>query len=114
MIDLLFAEKNIHKYKHDYDGYLVIVDQIRTMEILKTNDFLKMQKHLLYLYEKYNKELGLMQKIENDKEVKKLNIYKLTQNQVISELNYVLKRLPAIGFILLGKGSEIGIYSPSK
>ena len=34
MIDLLQATQNINKYKYDYCGYLVIVDQIRTKEVL--------------------------------------------------------------------------------
>ena len=37
MIDLLLANENINKYKYDYSGYLVIVDQIRTKEVLLDN-----------------------------------------------------------------------------
>ena len=35
MIDLLLAEKNISKYKFDYSGYLVIIDRIRTKEVIE-------------------------------------------------------------------------------
>lgn len=111
MIDLLFAEKNINKYKWDYDGYLVIVDKIRTIEVLQSYDLQKMQRHLQDLYDKYNKELNLMRKIEKVHVDKKININKLTKKQIISELQYILKRLPAIGFILLGKGKDIGVQS---
>lgn len=109
MINLLFAEENIHKYKFDYNGYLVIVDRIRTMEVLNSYDLISMRQHLQDLETKYCKELNVIRSIEENKKSKKTNYYKLTQEQVVEELKYLLKRLPAIGFMILGRGKDIGI-----
>ena len=38
MIDLKLANENIKNYKFDYFGYLVIIDRIRTNDILENND----------------------------------------------------------------------------
>ena len=54
MIDLLQATQNINKYKYDYCGYLVIVDQIRTKEVLIESNTKKMQNHLKLLKETKN------------------------------------------------------------
>ena len=48
MIDLKYAKENINKYKFDYFGYLVIVDTIRTTDIIENGGFYKMKKQLLY------------------------------------------------------------------
>ena len=68
-----------------------------------------MQRHLLDLEVKYKNELNLIRKLEENKNTRHKNIFKLSKEQVSYELNYILKRLPAIGFIILGKGKEIGI-----
>lgn len=106
MIDFSFAQENIHKYKFDYSGYLVIVDQIRTAEVLNSYDHLAMKRHLDELKGKYKKELSMIAKIDKQKE-KPLNNSK---NKVVNELKYILKYLPVIGFIVLGKGKDVGIY----
>ena len=52
MIDLLLAEKNISKYKFDYSGYLVIIDRIRTKEVIENGKLRAMQNHLKMLKSK--------------------------------------------------------------
>lgn len=108
MIDLLLAEKNINKYKFDYSGYLVIIDKIRTKEILENGKIKAMQAHLKMLKSKYKNELKKIANIEQ-KEIKFMNVNKLNKKQLIDELTYIYNRLPAIGFIILGIEKEIGI-----
>ena len=108
MINLTLAKENINKYKFDYCGYLVIVDQIRTKEVLSNQDIKKMQMHLKLLKEKYKEELNKIAKLENKKLIYK-NVFKLNKKQLNDELNYIYNRLPAVGYIKLGIEKEIGI-----
>lgn len=109
MIDLLLAEKNINKYKFDYNGYLVIIDKIRTKEIIENGNLKAMQNHLKMLKNKYKVELKRIAFIEQ-KETKSINIYRLNKKQLVNELSYIYDRLPAIGHIILGLEKEIGIF----
>ena len=108
MIDLLQATNNINKYKYDYCGYLVIVDQIRTKEVLSNNEIKKMQAHLKLLKEKYKEELIKIAKLENYKLSFK-NVFRMNKKQLVDELTYIYNRLPAVGYIKLGLEKEIGI-----
>ena len=108
MIDLLLANENINKYKYDYSGYLVIVDQIRTKEVLLDNKLKKMQSHLKLLKEKYKEELDKISKIEERKMIHK-NVNKMNKKQLVDELTYIYNRLAAVGYIRLGIEKEIGI-----
>ena len=108
MIDLLQATNNINKYKYDYCGYLVIVDQIRTKEVLSNNEIKKMQAHLKLLKEKYKEELIKIAKIEEHKLSFK-NVFRMNKKQLVDELTYIYNRLPAVGYIKLGLEKEIGI-----
>lgn len=109
MIDLLQATQNINKYKYDYCGYLVIVDQIRTKEVLIESNTKKMQNHLKLLKEKYKIELIKIAKIENEKVFSK-SIMKMNKKQLHDELTYIYNRLPAVGYIKLGIEKQIGIF----
>ena len=106
MINLLLAQENINKYKYDYCGYLVIVDQIRTKEVLSNNETNKMKEHLKLLKEKYKKELNKITIIENRKLSNK-NVYKMNKKQLVDELTYIYEVLPAVGYIKLGLEKEI-------
>ena len=108
MINLLLANENINKYKYDYSGYLVIVDQIRTKEVLLDNKLKKMQSHLKLLKEKYKEELEKISKIEERKMIHK-NVSKMNKKQLVDELTYIYHRLAAVGYIRLGIEKEIGI-----
>ena len=108
MIDLKLANENINKYKFDYDGYLVIIDQIRTKEILSKQDIKEMQKHLKMLKDKYKLQLNKIAKIEN-KSNKSISVFKMNKKQLVDELTYIYHRLPAVGYIILGLSKEIGI-----
>lgn len=108
MIDLLLAHENINKYKYDYCGYLVIVDQIRTKEVLLDNKIKKMQNHLKLLKDKYKEELRRISKLE-DKKIFTKSISKMNKKQLVDELTYIYHRLPAVGYIQLGLEKEIGI-----
>lgn len=105
MIDFSYAQENIHKYKFDYHGYLVIVDQIRTTEILSSCNYLAMKNHLNDLKKKYRNELSYIAKFEKQDNT----IVKNHKNKIVNELKYISKCLPVIGFMILGKGKEIGI-----
>ena len=108
MIDLLLAEKNINKYKFDYSGYLVIIDRIRTKEVLENGTIKALQNHLKMLKDKYKDELKRIAFIEQI-EIKSYNVYRLNKKQLVNELKYIYDRLPAIGYIVLGLEKEIGI-----
>ena len=108
MIDLLLANENINKYKYDYCGYLVIVDQIRTKEVLLENKINKMKNHLTLLKEKYKDELYKISKLENIKIFTK-SVNRMNKKQLEDELTYIYHRLPAVGYIQLGLEKEIGI-----
>ena len=108
MIDLLLAEKNINKYKFDYSGYLVIIDRIRTKEVLENGTIKALQNHLKMLKDKYKDELKRIAFIEQI-EIKSYNVYRLNKKQLVNELKYIYDRLPAIGYIILGLEKEIGI-----
>ena len=108
MIDLLLAEKNINKYKFDYSGYLVIIDRIRTKEVLENGTIKALQNHLKMLKSKYKDELKRIAFIEQI-EIKNYNVYRLNKKQLVNELKYIYDRLPAIGYIILGLEKEIGI-----
>lgn len=107
MIDLLYAKQNIDKYKFDYQGYLVIVDQIRSDDILESNNPKKIKMHYNYLVEKYKRELCIISKIEKKRNTK--SVSKMSVEQIKEEIKYIVERLPAIGFIILGLEKEIGI-----
>ena len=109
MINFAFAEENLHKYKFDYSGYLVIVDKIRTMEVLNSYDYATMKNHLQDLKEKYKKELLFIQQIEPKNEDSNEKKIKSNKSSVVNELKYILKCLPVIGFMILGKGKDIGV-----
>ena len=106
MINLLLAQENINKYKYDYCGYLVIVDQIRTKEVLSNNETNKMKEHLKLLKEKYKKELVKITNLEN-KKLSNKNVYKMNKKQLVDELTYIYEVLPAVGYIKLGLEKEI-------
>lgn len=108
MIDLLLANENISKYKYDYCGYLVIVDQIRTKEVLLDNKISKMKNHLSLLKDRYKEELNKISKLENTKIFTK-SINRMNKKQLVDELTYIYHRLPAVGYIQLGLEKEIGI-----
>lgn len=110
MIDIQYAKDNINKYKFDYLGYLVIVDNIRTKEVIEENKAKNMKFHLDYLLKKYKNELDI---INSNIERKMLNkdINKLSKQTIIKKLEYFIEILPAIGFISLGLQKEIGINS---
>ena len=108
MIDLLLANENINKYKYDYCGYLVIVDQIRTKEVLLESKIIKMKNHLKLLKDKYKDELIKISKLEK-KRISNKNINKMNKKQLVDELTYIYNRLPAVGYIKLGLEKEIGI-----
>ena len=108
MIDLLLANENISKYKYDYCGYSVIVDQIRTKEVLLDHKINKMKSHLSLLKDKYKEELYRISKLENTKIFTK-NINRMNKKQLVDELTYIYHRLPAVGYIQLGLEKEIGI-----
>ena len=108
MIDLLLAEKNINKYKFDYSGYLVIIDRIRTKEVLENGTIKALQNHLKMLKDKYKDEIKRIAFIEQI-EIKSYNVYRLNKKQLVNELKYIYDRLPAIGYIILGLEKEIGI-----
>ena len=103
MINFIYANQNILKYKFDYQGYLVIVDKIRTKDIILENNPQKMSAHLNILKEKYKTE------IEKIKGVYSLSDIKEKNARVKYELEYLVHILPAIGFIKLGLGKLIGL-----
>ena len=109
MIDYLYAKNNFKKYKYDYEGYLVIIDEIRTKDILDSNDYEKMKKQYIYLKNKYKKEIELVKRNEpkRDDNVSSLN----KKEQVKKELVSILNILPAITFVVLGQEKEIGILN---
>ena len=106
MIDLKYAKENINKYKFDYSGYLVIVDTIRTADIIENGGFYKMKKQLLYLNKKYEKELLLLNKyLDASTFIYNINILKGLQiKKKLEEFNNIL---PAIGYVNLGLIKEI-------
>ena len=106
MIDLKYAKENINKYKFDYSGYLVIVDTIRTADIIENGGFYKMKKQLLYLNKKYEKELLLLNKYL-DASTFIYNINNLKGLQVKKKLEEFNNILPAIGYVNLGLIKEI-------
>ena len=108
MINFKYAQENINKYKFDYNGYLVIVDKIRTMEILDENNLKNMKKHLKYLLAKYIKEIEII-KEKSDKKISFDLIEKMSKQYLSKKLEYLIEILPAIGFINLGLEKEIGI-----
>ena len=108
MIDLKFAKDNIDKYKFDYQGYLVLVDIIRTDEIISTKNNSKIKRQLILLNEKYKKELDIIKRQE-----KKEGIFIIKADNLTTKLKYVYDRLPAIGFIKLGLADKIGINKKS-
>jgi len=82
MLDLLYAQKNIVKYKFDYSGYLVIIDKIRTKDVLESDDIKKMREQYMYLKEKYKKEISIIEEIEKKKTYKtKRYCYKLLEKK---------------------------------
>lgn len=106
MIDLKYAKENINKYKFDYSGYLIIVDTIRTKDIIENGGFYQMKKQLLYLNKKYEKELLILKKYLNDNSL----FYKITNlsgNNIKKKLEEFNNILPAIGYINLGIIREI-------
>lgn len=108
MIDFKYAKDNINKYKFDYLGYLVILDSIRTEEIINSSDTNEKKSHLKYLYKRYFNEINVIQKNIKEKIYYK-NVEKLTTSQLIEKLNKMCDILPAIGFISLGLEKKIGI-----
>ena len=106
MLDLKYAMENINKYKFDYNGYLVIVDKIRTQDILNNQNIQIMKILLLSMEEKYKKELLIIRKHENIEYIKKID-KKMIKEKIIERLKYIYDRLPAIGFIRLGLEKEI-------
>ena len=108
MIDYKYAKENINKYKFDYLGYLVILDSIRTLEIINSNNINEKRQYLKYLQKKYYKEIGLIQKNSKEKIYSK-SIDKMNNIQLIEQLNKMHDILPAIGFISLGLEKKIGI-----
>ncbi len=106
MIDLKYAKENINKYKFDYSGYLVIVDTIRTADIIENGGFYKMKKQLLYLNKKYEKELLLLNKYL-DASTFIYNINNLKGLQIKKKLEEFNNILPAIGYVNLGLIKEI-------
>lgn len=106
MIDLKYAKENINKYKFDYSGYLVIVDTIRTADIIENGGFYKMKKQLLYLNKKYEKELLLLNKYFNASTFI-YNINNLKGLQIKKKLEEFNNILPAIGYVNLGLIKEI-------
>lgn len=110
MLNLKFANENIDKYKFDYVGYLVIVDKIRTQEVLSNNNYLQLKKHLMFLKEKYHKELRIIQQHENN--IMDLNLNKkILKETIVEKIKYIYERLAAIGFIKLGLINEITMES---
>ena len=103
MIDYDFAYKNIGQYKFDYYGYLVIIDSIRTKDLIIENNDIKMHSHLNLLKEKYKYE------------IMKINSLDKSQNNddkktgIIEELNRLIHILPVIGFIKMGLGKMVGV-----
>ena len=61
-MDLLYAKNNYRKYKFDYEGYLVIIDEIRTIDVLESEDYEKMKRQVKYLKNKYKNELKILEK----------------------------------------------------
>ena len=108
MIDFKYAKENINKYKFDYLGYLVILDSIRTKEIINTSDINDKKTHLKYLYKRYFNEINVIQKSIKEKIYCK-NVDKMTYYQLVEKLNKMCDILPAIGFISLGLEKKIGI-----
>ena len=106
MIDLKYAKENINKYKFDYFGYLVIVDTIRTTDIIENGGFYKMKKQLLYLNKKYEKELLLLKRYLIDT-IFVYNVNGLKANEVKKKLEEFNNILPAIGYVNLGLIKEI-------
>ena len=106
MINLTKAKETINQYKYDYLGYLVIVDQIRTKEILFNNETKKMQEHLKLLKDKYKDELSKIAKLENNK-LRYQNIYRMNKKQLVDELTYIYHRLPAVGYFKLGLEKQL-------
>lgn len=108
MIDLQYAKDNINKYKYDYLGYLVIVDGIRTLEVINNDSIKEKQKFLKYLTKKYSKEIKIIAKyIGKNGSIGYIN--KLNEQQLLDKLNFMYDILPAIGFIILGLEKKIGI-----
>ena len=109
MIDYLYAKSNFRKYKFDYEGYLVIIDEIRTKDILDSNEYEKMKKQYLYLKRKYKKEIEIVKKHEQKRDDNLTSLNK--KEQIKKELMRILDILPAITFIILGQEKEIGILN---
>ena len=108
MIDLKLANENIKNYKFDYFGYLVIIDRIRTNDILENNDVKKMKEHLKMIKNKYKTELVQLAKLLEVKlSFKDPN--KLNKKELVEQLNFISDVLPAIGYIKLGLQKQIGI-----
>ncbi|MDY2889269.1 MAG: hypothetical protein SOU19_06835 [Candidatus Caccosoma sp.] len=106
MIDLKYAKENINKYKFDYSGYLVIVDTIRTADIIENGGFYQMKKQLIYLNKKYEKELLFLKKYLDDTTFL-YNINNLKGQQIKKKLEEFNSILPAIGYVNLGLIKEI-------
>ena len=109
MIDFSFANKNISQYIYDYDGYLVVVDQIRCKDMLLEKAIYKQKSFLQETWAKYNAAFKIIAIHDNHDFNDAKRIFKMSKKQVIDELNYTITCLPVVGFILLGKGKEIGI-----
>ncbi len=109
MIDLNYANKNINQYKKDYRGYQVIVDKITTNHILNENNLTKERNQLNLLINTYQKELNLILLKENNNLQLFHDAFNLPKEKVIENLKYISSRLSAIGYILIGKGKEIGL-----
>ena len=106
-MDLLYAKNNYRKYKFDYEGYLVILDEIRTIDVLESEDYEKMKRQVKYLKNKYKNELKIL-----DKNIEKRSdcITSLEKNKKIKkELFRLIELFPAITFIVFGIEKEIGI-----
>lgn len=106
MIDLKYAKENINKYKFDYSGYLIIVDTIRTADIIENGGFYQMKKQLLYLNKKYEKELLLLKRYLDDTTFV-YNVNGLKANEIKKKLEDFNNILPAIGYVNLGLIKEI-------
>lgn len=109
MIDINYANKNIILYKKDYYGCKVIIDRIATNHILTENDLYKKRLQLNEMTKQYKKELQRIMRQEECTLNLFVDAYKLSAEDVIKNLQYISSRLSAIGYILIGKGKEIGL-----
>lgn len=103
MIDFEYASKTLMNHKLDYDAYLIIINKIRLLDLIQTKKLDKLNELYVSLTQEYKKEIDVLQKKE-----KSVLLKKNTRKNLLLNSKALYNILPAIAFVRIGIGNEIG------